>query len=376
MSMSIYSEMSQLAVELGAVNLGQGFPDESGPERMLKEACDAILSGANQYPPTRGLPVLRQAIAAHQTSWYGIELDRDEQVVVTAGASEGITACLLSQLGPGDEVLVLEPFYDHYPAAIRLAGGVPRFVPWDSAARAPDLAAASAAVSPRTKAVIVNTPGNPSGRVWDGDLLAALAELATRHNLMVISDEVYEHIIFDGRKHQCVAAWPGMPERTLTVSSAGKSFSVTGWKIGWVTGPGHLVERVHEVKQYLSFASGTPFQSAVATALAFAPDYFASLAASYQARRDLLVAGLRESGFEVSTPEGGYFVLADCAPLGFNSAREFCRESPARLGVVGIPADIYFDQPSCPTLVRFTFAKSVATIEAGIARIRGALPRG
>jgi N-succinyldiaminopimelate aminotransferase len=374
--MNIYSEMSQLAVELGAVNLGQGFPDESGPESMLKEACEAVLAGLNQYPPTRGLPVLRQAIAAHQSCWYGIDLDCDEQVVVTAGASEGITACLLSVLDAGDEVLVFEPFYDHYPAAIRLAGGIPRFVPWDSTTGAADLAAAAAAVTPRTKAMIVNTPGNPSGRVWVGDILAGLAALASRHNLTVISDEVYEHIVFDGRTHVCVASCPGMPERTLTVSSASKSFSVTGWKIGWVTGPRHLVDTVHEVKQYLSFASGTPFQIAVASALAFAPNYFDTLASSYQARRDLLVCALSECGFEVSTPEGGYFVLADCGPLGFRSAREFCQESPARLGVVGIPADIYFDQPARSTLVRFTFAKSMATVAEGIARIRGGHPRG
>jgi len=290
--------------------------------------------------------------------------------VVTAGASEAISASLLALLEPGDEVLIFEPFYDLYPAAVRLARGVPLFVPWDSGTHLPDLSAAAAAVSSRTKVMIINTPGNPSGQVWDGSLLDQVTQFAVEHDLVVVSDEVYEHIVFDGRRHRCVATYPGMAERTLTVSSAGKSFSVTGWKVGWVSGPSRLVERVHQVKQYLSFASATPFQFAVAGALGMDRGYFDALADSYQQRRDLLVSGLRECGFTTHTPVGGYFVLADCAPLGYRDAREFCRIAPIRLGVAGIPADLYFDQPGRNTLVRFTFAKSAHTLLTGIARMR------
>ncbi|MEV6654699.1 aminotransferase class I/II-fold pyridoxal phosphate-dependent enzyme [Streptomyces sp. NPDC051219] len=375
MSASIYSEMSQLAVDCGAVNLGQGFPEEPGPVQLMEAACAAIRSGANQYPPTLGLPALREAVAGHQAAYYGIELDPAREIVVTAGASEGITAALLGLLEPGDEVLIFEPFYDLYPAAVRLARGVAVFVPWEPVSGGPDLVAAAAAVSRRTKAVIVNTPGNPSGRVWDESLLDQFAGFAVEHDLTVISDEVYEHIVFDGHRHRCVASRPGMAPRTLTVSSAGKSFSVTGWKVGWVSGPARMVDRVHEVKQYLSFAFGAPFQTAVAEGLRLGPDYFAALAADYQRRRDLLLGGLRRCGFTASAPEGGYFVLADCAPLGYRDAREFCRTSPVRLGVVGIPADVYFHQRDGDTLVRFTFAKSAATIQAGIDRMQGAGPR-
>src|ERR671928_2130006 len=291
---TVFAHMSALAVATGSINLGQGFPDTDGPRSLLEDAVAAVRGGVNQYPPGRGIPELRSAIAEHQRRFYGLDVDPDTQVLVTAGATEALAAALLALVGPGDEVVVLEPYYDAYAASIQLAGAVRRTVPL----RFPDYTlepgALAAAVGPRTRLILLNTPHNPTGHVLSEAELAEVARVAREHDLLVVTDEVYEHLVFDGRRHLPLATLPGMAERTLTISSAGKTFSVTGWKIGWVHGPAELVEAVTTVKQFLTYVNGAPFQPAVARALGSPHEVFADVAARLQAGRDLLTEGLLE----------------------------------------------------------------------------------
>src|SRR4051812_485111 len=307
--------MSALAVRTGSVNLGQGFPDTDGPASLLADAMEAIRSGANQYPPGRGVPELRAAIAAHQRRWYDLDVDPDTEVLVTAGATEAITAAVVALCSPGDEVIVLEPYYDSYAAAISLAGAVRRAVPLRRPNYALDADALAAAFTPRTRLLILNSPHNPTGRVLTRSELDAVARLAVEHDVLVLTDEVYEHLTFDGRAHIPLATLPGMADRTLTVSSAGKTFSVTGWKIGWLHARPDLVDAVVAVKQFLTYVNGSPFQPAVARALALPVEFFAGAAAGLQRGRDLLVDALHAAGFAVTLPEAGYFVIADPTPL-------------------------------------------------------------
>jgi N-succinyldiaminopimelate aminotransferase len=369
---TIFTTMSALAVRTGAVNLGQGFPDADGPASVLEAARDAIAAGANQYAPGNGVPVLRQAIARHQQRHYGLDLDPDSQVVVTTGCTEGIAAALLGLVNPGDEVIVLEPYYDSYVAMIQMSGGVRRVV----TLRAPDYRLdpdeLRAAVTPRTRFLLLNSPHNPTGTVLTRAELRSVADLAIEHDLVVITDEVYEHLTFDHHEHVPIATLPGMFERTLTLSSAGKSYSVTGWKVGWATGPADLVSAVLAACQWLTFTSGAPLQPAVAHGLDHEPDWPRSLGRDLQARRDLLCDGLARIGLDVRRPEGTYFALTDISALGWADGMEFCLALPERAGVVAIPAQPFHDTHAGDHLVRWAFCKATAVIEEALQRLAGA----
>ncbi len=370
---TIFTEMTALAVPTGAVNLGQGFPDTDGPAGMLEVARSAIASGHNQYPPGRGIPELRNAVAEQRAACYGLVHDPDTEVLVTVGATEAISAALLALVGQGDEVLLIEPYYDSYPAAVALAGATRRCAPLvsDGDRFALDLDAVRRAITPATKALVLNSPHNPTGTVLRGTELAALAALAVEHDLLVITDEVYEHLVFDGAPHLPIATLPGMAQRTLSVSSAGKTFSVTGWKIGWVCGPAHLVAAVQAVKQFLTFVAGAPLQPAVAHALRAEHGWVAEHRAALQDKQRRLAAGLRAAGFGVHRCEGTYFICADVRPLGYCDGVEFCRELPARTGVVAIPVQVFVDDPApWRHLVRFAFCKRDEVLNEAIARLQ------
>ena len=340
---TIFAEMSALAAETGAVNLGQGFPDTDGPREIAQLAADAILAGrGNQYPPGPGIPELRHAIAWHQKRWYGLDYDPGCEVLVTAGATEAVAAALLALVEPGDEVIALEPYYDSYAACIAMAGGVRVPVTLRPPDFRLDLDALRAAVTPRTRLILLNTPHNPTGTVLTRAELAAVATLACSRDLLVVTDEVYEHLVFDG-EHVPIASLPGMGERTVTISSAGKTFSFTGWKIGWVTASADLVTAVRTAKQFLTFVSGGPFQYAVAEALRLPDAYFTGLRDDLRRKRDLLCAGLTSAGFEVYRQAGTYFVTTDIRPLGESDGVAFCRELPRRAGVVAVPSAVLYD---------------------------------
>jgi N-succinyldiaminopimelate aminotransferase len=358
MGTSIFAEMSALAVETGSVNLGQGFPDTDGPAEIARVAADAVLSGlGNQYPPGAGIPELRTAIAAHQKRFYGLDLDPETEVLVTAGATEAIAASMLALLEPGDEVIALEPYYDSYAACIAMAGA--RRVPVTLRAPLfrPDLDALRDAVTSRTRLILLNTPHNPTGMVATADELAAIAELAVRHDLLVVTDEVYEHLVFEG-VHIPIATLPGMRERTVTISSGAKTFSFTGWKVGWVTGTPELVTAVRTAKQFLTFVNGGPFQYAIAAGLALPDTFYTDAATTLRRKRDLLAGGLRSAGFEVFVPQGTYFITTDIAALGETDGLGFCRSLPHRCGVVAVPNVVFYDDRDAGrTQVRFAFCK-------------------
>jgi N-succinyldiaminopimelate aminotransferase len=358
---TIFSEMSALAVRTGSVNLGQGFPDVDGPPGVIARAVEA-LQGA-------GVPALREAIARHQARHYGLDLDPDRQVCVTTGCTEGVAAALLGLVDEGDEVVVLEPYYDSYVAMIQMAGGVRRPVTLRSPDFRLDVDELRAAVGPRTRFVLLNSPHNPTGTVLDRDELQAVADLAIEHDLVVITDEVYEHLVFDSHEHVPLATLPGMFERTLTLSSAGKSYSFTGWKVGWATGPDELVAAVLAAKQWLTFTSGAPLQPAVAHALDDEPDFPPELAADLQKRRDLLCSGLGEVGLDVRVPEGTYFALTDVSALGWEDGLSFCLALPERAGVVAIPTQGFHDTDAGRHLVRWAFCKDASVIEDGLRRL-------
>ncbi len=369
---TIFAEMSALATRTGAVNLGQGFPDEDGPAEVLEEARSAIAHGVNQYPPGRGMPDLLEAIAEHQHRFYGVHLDPHRHVLVTAGATEALAAALLALVdGPDDEVVVFEPYYDSYAACVALAGARLVTVPLRWPDFQPDLDDLRRAVTDRTRIILVNDPHNPTGAVFERETLEEVVRLAERHDAIVLTDEVYEHLVFDA-VHTPIATLPGAWERTLTISSAGKTFATTGWKIGWISGPADLIDAVLAVKQFLTYVSGGPFQPAIATGLRLPDSYFADAAATLRAKRDLLGDGLRRAGFGVSTPRGSYFTVADAAPLGATDAAEFCRALPARAGVVAIPLTAFVSvehRADYATLVRFAACKRVDVIEDAVARL-------
>jgi N-succinyldiaminopimelate aminotransferase len=367
---TIFAHMSALATRTGSVNLGQGFPDTDGPTSLLEDAVAAIRGGANQYPPGRGVPALRAAVAGHQKRFYGIDLDPQTQVLVTAGATEAIAASVLALCAPGDEVVVLEPYYDSYAAVISLAGAVRRTVPLRFPAYRLDEQALAAAFTPRTRMVLLNSPHNPTGRVLSRAELEAVARLAVQHDAVVVTDEVYEHLTF-GEPHLPLATLPGMAQRCVTISSAGKTFSVTGWKIGWLSGPADLVEAIVTVKQFLTYVSGGPFQPAVARALTLPDEVYAGVADRLREGRDQLVAGLQDAGFAVSVPQGTYFVIADARPLGFADARRLCAALPERCGVVGIPVSVFCDDvEASASHVRFAFCKRPEVLADAVERLR------
>ncbi len=362
---TIFAEMSALALRTGSVNLGQGFPDTDGPASLLDAAARAIHTGHNQYPPGPGIPELRSAIAAHQRRYYGLEFDPDTEVLVTAGATEAIAAALLALAGPGDEVVVFEPYYDSYTACIALGGAARRTVTLDrvEGGWTFDPAALDDAIGPRCKAILLNTPHNPTGKVFTGAELQTIADAAIRHDLLVIADEVYEHLTFDGLRHVPIATLPGMRDRTVTISSAGKTFSVTGWKIGWVCAAPPLLTAVRTVKQFLTYVNGAPFQPAVAGELGGDLD---ALSAQLEVQRDLLCDGLADLGFDVIRPQATYFATVD---VGTNAV-EFCRELPARAGVVAIPSSVFYDSHAGDSFVRFAFCKRPEILQTALTRLK------
>ena len=362
---TIFAEMSALALTTGSVNLGQGFPDTDGPPEILDAAAHALRSGANQYPPGPGIPELRQAISAHQLRRYGLEYDANAEVLVTAGATEAIAAALLALTGPGDEVVLFEPYYDSYAACVALAGATRRTITIerDGDGWGFDPALLADAITPATKAIVLNTPHNPTGTVFGPAELQSIADVAIEHDLIVISDEVYEHLIFDGRTHTPIATLPGMRERTITISSAGKTFSVTGWKIGWVCAPPALVAAVRAVKQFLTFVNGAPLQPAVAQVLPIAEKLAPT--AALQAQRDLLCNGLADLGYYVVCPQATYFATVD---VGANAV-DFCRELPQRAGVVAIPSSVFYDSSAGDRYVRFAFCKRPEVLTEALDRL-------
>ncbi|KLO29961.1 pyridoxal phosphate-dependent aminotransferase [Mycobacterium haemophilum] len=377
---TVFAEMSALAARIGAVNLGQGFPDEDGPPAMLKAAQDAITGGVNQYPPGIGIAGLRQAIAAQRQRHFGVEYDPDTEVLVTVGATEAIAAAVIGLIEPGSEVVLLEPFYDSYSPAVAMAGANRVAVPLvpDGRGFALDTDALRRALTPRTRALIVNSPHNPTGAVLSATELAEIAEIAVAADLLVITDEVYEHLVFEDRKHLPLAGFDGMAERTITISSAAKTFNCTGWKIGWACGPSDLIAGVRAAKQYLSYVGGAPFQPAVALALDTEDAWVAALRSSLQARRDRLASGLTEIGFEVHNSYGTYFLCADPRPLGYDDSAAFCAALPEKVGVAAIPMSAFCDPAAEHAskqadvwnhLVRFTFCKRDDTLTEAIRRL-------
>lgn len=371
---TIFAEMSALAASTGAINLGQGFPDEDGPAPVLDAARKAIADGVNQYAPGRGFPDLLAAVAEHQKRFYGIKLDPAREVLITVGATEALASTLLALIdGPDDEVVVFEPYYDSYAACVALAGATLVPVPLRWPDFQPDLEQLAAAVTDRTRVILVNDPHNPTGTVFSREVLDEVVRLAHRHDAIIVTDEVYEHLVFGG-PHVPIASLPGAAERTLTISSAGKTFSLTGWKTGWVTGPADLVTAVLAVKQYLTYVGGSPFQPAIATGLRLPDEFFASVASEMAAKAALLGTGLRAAGFDVSTPAGSYFTVVDAAPLGAIDADAFCRELPARAGVVGIPLTAFVTpahRDDNATLVRFAACKRVEVLAEAAERLAG-----
>lgn len=371
---TIFAEMTALATATGAINLGQGFPDYDGPREVLDTAVEAINSGRNQYPPGPGVPELRAAIAEHQERFWGLRYDPDTEILVTAGATEALAGALLGILETGDEVALLEPMYDSYQACIALAGAITRPVTLRPPQYLFDPDELRAAITPRTRVLLLNTPHNPTGVVLDLEQLRLIADLAIRHDLIVISDEVYEHLTYDGVRHHSIAELPGMRERTLVVSSGGKTFNTTGWKVGWLCGPPDLVAAARAAKQFLTYVSSGPFQPAIAAGLRLPDSYFVEHAADLQTKRDRLMSGLVEAGFEVFRPTGTYFVTVDIRPLAPDGdGYAFCRSLPERCGVVGIPNVVFYDrehQHEGRHLVRFAFCKRLESIDEAVTRLK------
>jgi N-succinyldiaminopimelate aminotransferase len=370
---TIFAEMSALATATGSVNLGQGFPDTDGPRVVLDAAIDAINGGVNQYPPGPGMPVLRQAVSAHQQRFHGVQYDPDTEVLVTAGATEGLAAALLGLLDTGDEVVVFEPMFDSYQPCVALAGAVVRPVPLRPPTFAFDPDMLRAAITPKTKLLLLNTPHNPTGKVFDRAEMQTIADLAIEHDLIVVTDEVYEHLLFDGAEHIAMASLPGMRDRTLSISSGGKTFNTTGWKVGWVCGPPALVGAVRAAKQFLTYVSSGPFQPAIAVGLGLPDSFFAELSADLQAKRDRLVPGLVEAGFEVFPTSGTYFVTVDIRPLRPDGdGMAFCLDLPHRCGVAAIPTEVLYVNPhEGRHLVRFAFCKRLDVLDEAVSRLKG-----
>ena len=367
---TVFAEMSALAEATGALNLGQGFPDTDGPPEVAEAAVEAIRAGANQYPPGPGTAGLRRAVAAHQERFYGQRLDPEREVLVTAGATEAITAAVLALCETGDEVVTFAPTYDSYPAAVAMAGARLVTVPLRAPAWDFDPEQLAAAITPRTRLVLLNTPHNPTGKVFSAAELDAVAGVCRDAGILAVTDEVYEHLIFDGT-HRLLAQLPGMAERTLTVSSAGKTFSFTGWKIGWASGPADLVAAVRTAKQFLTYVNGAPFQPAVARGLGLPDAVYQGMAGDLRAGRDRLCAGLAAAGFAVRPPAATYFAMADIRPLGFDDGVELCRLMPAACGVVAVPASAFYPGGrGGEHYVRFAFCKRPAVLDEAVARLR------
>jgi N-succinyldiaminopimelate aminotransferase len=366
---TIFAEMSALAVATGAINLGQGFPDEDGPIEVADAAIAAIRAGANQYPPGPGIGELRIAIAQHQERFWGMAVDPATEVLVTAGATEAIAATVLALCDPGDEIIAFEPTYDSYTAVASMAGARLRPVTLTPPSYAADIDALEALVTERTRLVLLNTPHNPTGKVFTIAELEAIARVCVEHDLIAVTDEVYEHLVFDG-EHRPLATFPGMAGRTLTISSAGKTFSFTGWKIGWVCGSEELVTAVRTAKQFITYVNGAPFQPAIAVGLGLGDDFYAQLAKTLAHKRDVLCDGLRSAGFDVFVPQGTYFATVDIRPVGGDDGLEFCRSLPGRCGVVAVPSSVFYEDPATGRhLVRFAFCKRTEVLTEAAERL-------
>ena len=373
---SIFGEMSTLAMQVGAINLGQGFPDTDGPEEIKQVAMSAIEAGlGNQYPPVHGLPDLRRAISEHQRRFYRLEVDPDTSVVVTTGASEAIQSALLSLVDRGDEVIVFEPWFDIYGVGIELTHAKRVSVPLRPPSFRPDIDALRAAVTPRTRLILLNSPHNPTGVVFTRDELQAIADIAIEHDLLVLSDEAYEHLWYDGHPHIPIATLPGMAERTVSIGSAGKSFSFTGWKVGWATGPPDLIRAVRAVRQHLSFVSGGPFQYAIAHGLRMPDSYFTEFRHDLQRKRDILTVGLRDLGFTTPGSAGTYFLTTDLGPFSeYPDALAAARDLPHRAGVVAIPLQVFCDHEGIgDRSLRWAFCKKPEVLGEALDRLARAL---
>ena len=367
---TIFAEMSALASRTGAINLGQGFPDTDGPSEIAELAVAAIRNGQNQYPPGLGISELRQAISVHQKRFYDLDFDSETEILVTAGATEGIAASLLSICEPGDEVITFEPYYDSYAASIALAGATRRVVTLRAPSYDFDPDELRKAVNTKTKAILVNSPHNPTGKVFDMEELLLISEICQEHDIVAICDEVYEHLVFEG-SHTPLMSFPGMRDRTIQISSAGKTFSFTGWKIGWVCAQPALLNTVRTAKQFLTYVNGAPFQHAIASALELPDAYFHNFLADMEKKRDCLSGGLEDAGFTVFKPAGTFFITADIRPFGISDGRQFCLDLPELCGVVAVPNVVFYDnKEEGESLVRFAFCKQLTVLESAVSRLR------
>jgi aspartate/methionine/tyrosine aminotransferase len=376
MGTTVFEAMSRLAREHDAVNLGQGFPDDRGPEDVLRAAADFVLNGVNQYPPMMGLPVLRQAVAAHERRFYDLELDWQSEVMVTSGATEALAACIFALIEPGDEAVLFQPAYDAYAPLVRRAGGTPRFVPLRPPDWSFDAAALEAAFGERTKLVVLNNPLNPAGKVFARSELELLARFVERHDAFAVCDEVYEHVVFGAAPHVPFISLPGMRARSLKISSAGKTFSLTGWKVGMVVGPRELIQVAGKSHQFLTFTTPPNLQSAVAFGLGKDDAFFAGLSAEMRRRRDRLGDGLRGLGWGVLPADGTYFINVDIRSTGFAGDDDaFCRDLVERVGVAAIPISAFYEEDAVRHLARFCFAKQDDVIDRALARLAAHFPR-
>ncbi|WP_269769179.1 pyridoxal phosphate-dependent aminotransferase [Nocardiopsis gilva] len=370
---TIFAEMTRLAVETDSVNLGQGFPDTDGPRSLIDAAAHHIQDGVNQYPPGLGRPELRRAVAADRARRLGLDYDPETEVYITVGATAGIAAGVLGLVEPGDEVVLFEPMYDSYAAVIAMAGGIRRPVtlrPGPDGRFTFDPDELRAAIGPRTRMIIVNTPHNPTGTVFTREELGVIADVCAEHDVIVLTDEVYEHLTYDGAEHVPPASLPGMRERTLSVSSVGKTFSVTAWKTGWVMGPAALVRAVRTVNQFLTFTANGALQLAIADALTGEADWVRAQRDALQNKRDRLADGLRRAGFDVQRTQGTYFVMADIRPLGYDDGIALARALPRTAGVAAVPAQVlYDDQDAGRHLVRFAFCKRDEVLDEAVDRL-------
>ena len=370
---TVFEVMSALAREHQSVNLGQGFPDDNGPEEVRRAAADYLLNGHNQYPPMMGLPELRQAVAEHARRFQGLAIDWQTEVLVTSGATEALCDCLFGLIEPGDEVVLIEPLYDSYLPIVRRAGGVPRLVRLEPPTWSLPREELAAAFNDRTKLILFNTPMNPCSKVFDREELGFIADLCLKHDVYAVCDEVYEHIIFDGRQHLSIMTLPGMRERTARIGSAGKSFSLTGWKVGYVTAAPDLLKPIAKTHQFMTFTTPPNLQWGAATGLRLEKTYFDTLSREMQRKRDYLASGLRQIGFDVLPSEGTYFVTTDFRTLGFNGTDEdFCRHITTQAGVTAVPVSAFYDNSGQAPVhfVRFCFCKNDSTLGAAIDRLK------
>ena len=367
---TIFAEMSALAVETGAINLGQGFPDTDGPREIAELAIAAIRDGHNQYPPGLGIKKLRDAISHHQMRFYGLEFDSETEVLVTAGATEAIAASLLAICEQGDEIITFEPYYDSYAASIALAGGVRRVITLNTPDYSFSIDELEKLITAKTKAILLNSPHNPTGKVFTHHELSQIANLCIEHDLVAICDEVYEHLVFEGQ-HIPLIQYPGMRDRTIQISSAGKTFSFTGWKIGWVCAQPALLDTVRTAKQFLTYVNGAPFQHAIAEALNLPDLYFDNFLEDMRVKRDCLSQGLEKAGLTTFTPQGTYFVTADIESLGHEDGKQFCLDLPVQCGVVAVPNVVFYDNKDLgSTLIRFAFCKRLDVLEEAVERLQ------